>query len=107
MSEENQDKHFFDVVAKVRPLLYKVKTRKILIRKSKNGFYLRAKISSEKVKQIGLELFQLHTEHILIHYDFTTEILEFRYNRISNPLDDKPISDTTDSNGKEFSPSDN
>lgn len=106
-SNEEKDKQFFDVVAKVRPLLYKVKTRKILIRRTKNGFYLRAKLPAEKVQKIGLELFQLHTEHILIHYDFTTEILEFRYNRISNPLDDKPVSDTTDSNGKEFSPSNN
>lgn len=106
-TDEQKDKEFFDVVAKVRPLLYSVKTRKILIRRTKDGFYLRTKISADKVKKIGLELFQLHTEHILIHYDFTNEVLEFRYNRVSNPLADKPLSDTTDSNGNEFSPSNN
>jgi hypothetical protein len=103
----NQDQHFFDIVAKVRPLLYKAKTRKILIRKTKNGFYLRARLRADKIKDIGLELFQLSTEHILINYDPINETIEFRYNRVSNPLDDKPFSDTTDSNGKEFSPSNN
>lgn len=104
---ENQDQHFFDVVAKVRPLLYKVKTRKILIRRTKDGFYLRAKLPAKQIEKIGLELFQFSSEHILINYDTANETIEFRYNRVSNPLNDKPFSDTTDSNGKEFSPSDN
>lgn len=103
----SKDQHFFDVVEKVRPILAKIKDQKVSISKTKEGFELTAKLPSKFIPKIGVQLFQFVTDHIHINYDTINEIITFRYTRIPNHVADKPIPKAGDSNGQEFSPSNN
>ena len=82
-------KQILEVIDQLKPVLSNIKLAlaKFTLQRTKTGEYIfRMKISAKKMKRIGIEVFSLSTEKILINYEFNTETLEIRTVRNTNEI---------------------
>ena len=87
MSEKK--KIILETVEQLKPFLSNIKIAlgKFTLQRTKTGEYIfRMKISAKKMKRIGVEVFSLSNEKILINYEFNTEVLEIRTVRNTNEI---------------------
>jgi hypothetical protein len=87
MSEKK--KIILETVDKLKPFLSNIKIvlSKFSLQRTKTGEYIfRMKISAKKMKRIGVEVFSLSNDKILINYEFNTEVLEIRTVRNTNEI---------------------
>ena len=87
MVEKKQQ--ILEVLEKLKPILSNIKLAltKFSLHRTKTGEYIfRIKISAKKMKRIGIEVFSLSNEKILINYEFNTEMLEIRTIRHTNEI---------------------
>jgi sucrose-6-phosphate hydrolase SacC (GH32 family) len=74
-------KQILETIEQLKPFLSNIKLTlaKFSLQRTKTGEYIfRMKIAAKKMKRIGIEVFSLSNEKILITYEFNTETLEIR-----------------------------